>query len=369
VLAAVACAVLLFALGPADAQQAGGTVAIESSVTEDQYLAGGSVTFRAPAAGDVIAAGGRILVDGAIGGDVIAAGGVIDLFGRVLDDARIAGGMVTVGAGIDGDLVAAGGSVSVLRKAAIAGRAWLGGGRVHVLGRVGRELRVAAGEVVIDGIVEGDVQVIGERVRLGPAARIAGNFTYRSPRKAVIEAGARIGGTVRRLAYPEMMEPPIGWVIGVVVGLWLVGLIVTGVTLVAVFPSATARLTATIQDGPGQCALVGFALLAAVPLGASVCFAILIAWPLGLALMALYFLGLLAAYLTGALWLGERVLSWIGVGRVYWTWWRAAFLAIALTVLTLIGWIPILGWLIVLTILILGFGALGVAVHRLARGR
>jgi cytoskeletal protein CcmA (bactofilin family) len=367
VLAVVACVVFLFAVTPADAQQAGGTIAIESPVSEDQYLAGGSVTLRTNAAGDVTAAGGRVLIDGEVGGDVNAAGGVVDLFGRVSDDARLAGGMLTVGAGLGGDLVAAGGSVSILRNAVISGRAWLGGGRVQFLGRVGRELKATAGEVVIDGIVGGDAHVTGGRVRVGAAARIAGDFYYRSPREASIDTGARIEGTVRRLPYTELAGPPIGLAIGFLVGLWLVGLIVTGVLLVVVFPSATAHLTATIQGVPGRCALVGFALLAAVPLGAFVCFAILVAMPLGFALSAIYFTALLAAYLTGALWLGERALSRIGGGRADRTWWRAAFLAITLIVLALIGWIPILGWIVVLATVVLGFGALGLQLYQLAR--
>ena len=43
-------------------------------------------------------------------------------------------------------------------------------------------------------------------------------------------------------------------------------------------------------------------------------------------------------------------------------------LSLALIVLTLIGWIPILGWIVALGTVVLGFGALGLQLHRLARG-
>lgn len=350
------------------AQQAGPTVSIDSSVTEDQYLAGGNVTIRAQAAGDVTAAGGKILVDGQIGGDVTAAGGAIDLLGRVLDDARLAGGMLTIGAKVDGDLVAAGGSVSVLRDSMISGRAWLGGGRVEVLGRIGRELKAAGGEVLIDGVVDGDVHVVGRQIRIGPAARIAGNLTYTSRREALIDSGARIDGMVKRLPATKTMMPSFAVAAGVMGGLWLVGLIVTGTALVLIFPAATTRLTQTIQQNSGQCALVGFALLAAVPVAALISLMMLVAVPFGLALIALYLTALLAAYLTGALWLGERALSWLGGGRSGRRWWRAGFLTITLILLALIGWVPILGWLIVLAIVVLGLGGLGLQLHRLARG-
>jgi len=366
---AIAGSILCAATGTsAVAQQAGATVSIDSSVTEDQYLAGGTVTIRTQATGDVTAAGGRILVDGQVGGDVNAAGGVIDLLGRVLDDARLAGGLITVGAKLGGDLVAAGGSVSLLPNSEVSGRAWLGGGRIEVLGRIGRELKAAGGKVVIDGIVDGDVHVIGRQVRIGSAAHIAGDFTYTSRRDAIIDAGARIDGAVKRLPPTKMAVPPVAVAIGIMGGLWLVGLIVMGIALVVIFPAATARLTETIQENSGRCALVGFALLAAVPLAALISFMMLIALPLGFALIALYLTALLAAYLTGALWLGERALSWLGGRRSGRTWWRAGFLAITLIILALIGWIPIVGWLVVLAIVVLGLGCLGVQLHRLARG-
>jgi cytoskeletal protein CcmA (bactofilin family) len=349
------------------AQKAGATVSIDSPVAEDQYLAGGTVTIRTQAAGDVTAAGGKILVDGQVGGDVNAAGGAIDLLGRVLDDARLAGGVLTVGAKLGGDLVAAGGSISLLRNSEVSGRAWLGGGRIEVLGRIGRELRAAGGEVVIDGVVNGNVHVIGRQVRIGSAAQISGDFTYTSRHDAIIDAGARIDGTVKRLPPSKMAGPPVAVVFGLVGALWLVGLIAMGIALVVVFPVATARLTETIQENSGRCALVGFAIFAAVPLAALISFMTLIGVPLGLALVALYFTALLAAYLTGALWLGERALSWLGGGRSQRRWWRAGFLAITLILLALIGWVPIVGWLVILAIVVLGLGGLGLQLHRLAR--
>ncbi|MDH3239055.1 MAG: hypothetical protein OEO83_00170 [Alphaproteobacteria bacterium] len=359
---------LLAASSSAVAQQAGAAVSIDSPVAEDQYLAGGTVTVRTQVAGDVTAAGGKILVDGQVGGDVNAAGGAIDLFGRVLDDARLAGGMLTIGAKLGGDLVAAGGSVFVLRDSEVSGRAWLGGGRVEVLGRIGGELKATGGKVVINGIVNGDVHVIGRQVRIGSAARIAGDLTYTSRREAIIDAGARIDGAVKRLPPTKMAVPSAAVAIGIMGGLWLVGLIVMGMALVLVFPTATARLTETIQENSGRCALVGFALLAAVPLASLISFMMLIGVPLGLALLALYLTALLAAYLTGALWLAERVLSWLGGDRSHRTGQRAGFLAITLIVLMLIGWIPIVGWLVFLAILVLGLGGLSLRLHRLAGG-
>jgi len=352
-LCALACtaALLVAVLAPVPAQQVGGNVVLDTSAAEDQYLAGGSVTLRADAAGDVIAAGGRILLDGRIDGDVNAAGGMIDLFGRVADDARLAGGRLTVGAEVGGDLIVAGGSVALQRDTTVTGRAWLTGGKLEINGHIG-----------------GDLKATG--VRIGPKAQIAGKFTYRSPREAVIEQGAKITGTVEHLPYRGPMgfsgsNPAAASAVG---GVWTLGLIVTGAVLVLMFPAGTAQLTANLRDTPGRAAWVGFALLAAVPVAALLCVVLIIAIPLGLALGALYPIALIAGYLTGALWLAEGGLGRFAAAHAERTGWRAGSLAIVLVALAAVGWVPILGWLVFFAILVLGLGALALQVNRMAQG-
>ena len=368
-LCALACTAALLAIRPVPAQLAGGDVLLDSSAADDQYLAGGSVTLRADTAGDVIAAGGRILLDGRIDGDVNAAGGMIDLFGRVSDDARLAGGKLTVGAEVGGDLIAAGGSVAIQRDTVVTGRAWLTGGKLKINGDIGRDLQAKGGSVELNAKVAGDTTVIAERVRLGPEAQIAGKFTYRSPREAVIEQGAKITGDVEHLPYRGTMGfsdsgPAAAGAFG---GVWTLGLIVTGAVLVLLFPAGTARLTAILQETPGRAAWIGFALLAAVPLAALLCLLLVIAIPLGVALGALYPIALVAGYLTGALWLAERALARFAAAHAERTGWRAGSLAVALIVLAAVGWIPILGWLVFFAVLVLGLGAVALQVNRMAQ--
>ncbi len=370
-LCALACtAALLVAVpAPVPAQQVGGNVVLDTSAAEDQYLAGGSVTLRADAAGDVIAAGGRILLDGRIDGDVNAAGGMIDLFGRVADDARLAGGRLTVGAEVGGDLIVAGGSVALQRDTTVTGRAWLTGGKLEINGHIGGDLKATGGRVELNASVDGNTTVTAERVRIGPKAQITGKFTYRSPREAVIEQGAKITGTVEHLPYRGPMgfsgsDPAAASAVG---GVWTLGLIVTGAVLVLMFPAGTAQLTANLRDTPGRAAWVGFALLAAVPVAALLCVVLIIAIPLGLALGALYPIALIAGYLTGALWLAEGGLGRFAAAHAERTGWRAGSLAIVLVALAAVGWVPILGWLVFFAILVLGLGALALQVNRMAQ--
>ena len=124
----------------------------------------------------------RILVDGRVDGDLFAAGYTIELRGPIGDSTRVAGLTLTVDTTIEGDLLAAGTELLLTENARVTGGLVAAGSLVEINGTVGDGARVAAGEIVVRGTVNGDANFIADRLELTPGARITGEFDYRTRR-------------------------------------------------------------------------------------------------------------------------------------------------------------------------------------------
>lgn len=353
------CALLL--AGSANAQEAGARVVIGGGeVNDDLYAAGERVQVRSAVRGDVVAAGGEILVTGPVTGDVLVAGGEIDIRGDVQDDVRAAGGRITIEGRVGDEVVAAGGAVRIEPGAAVGGRAWLAGGEVTIAGTVGTDSRIAGREVVIGGEVRGNLNVMAESVKLLPGARIAGDFSYRSPRQADISPEAQVIGTI---IYRPAPEERGGRLAGALVFLVL-SLLVSGIVLFLLFPLFMSAAARNIRTSPWKSLGLGLLLLIVTPLAVTFLMATLVGIPLALIMLAAYFIALLASVIVGMLFVGNLGLDLIRKAPASSAGRGIVALVLGATLLLLVQWIPFVGGLVWLLFLLLGFGALALQSHR-----
>jgi len=347
----------------ASAQQAGESVTKTGRVSEDFYAAGGQVTVSADVDGDVIVAGGRIVVDQRVTGDVMAAGGFVDLRADVQDDVRTAGGSVTVSGTIAGDLIAAGGSVNILSGARISGRTWITGGQLEIGGRLDNGLRAAGGSISIAGEINGDVELFADKISVLPTAKIRGDIRYTGRHEPVIDAGAEIAGQVSyeplEMDLPAHAAAAWGGRIAMVMSL-----ILTGVVLFLMFPSFARGAAQAIVSDAWKCLGLGLAVLIMGPIVALLLLVTIIGIPLAVMTLATYVVFLIAGYLTGALFLGELGLGWLGKDTRASTGLRVLSIVAAVLVLSIIAWIPLLGTFTTLAALVFGLGALKLQVIR-----
>lgn len=367
-----------------DVYAAGETVQISAKAAGDVVAAGGNVTLTGDTAGNVIvaggnldvgrrvgqnliAAGGNVQVSGRVDQDVLAAGGNVQISGRMGDDVRAAGGTVGVTASVRGDLVAAGGDVTLAPGAQVAGRAWLAGGRAEVAGAVGGELRVRSAEVRVSGTVGKDAELTGETIEVTASARIGGKLIYASPREARIDPGAKIaGGVERRPLPPGVGAPGVPWG-GVVFGVLavLVALFATATVVRFTWPGFSLQSAATLVAHPWKSLALGFALLVCIPAAALVLFSVLIGAPLALALVLLYPIALALGLIVVAVLLAEAFQRWFFGRTPVPIGWRVLLLWAAVLLLALVCGIPVVGQLVLLVALLLGLGAVGL--HLAAR--
>lgn len=341
------------------AQETGATVILRGTLLDNVYAAGGSVDVLGDLEHDLVAAGGTINIRQLVKGDVIVAGGSVNLSGRVGDDVRAAGGTVSIGGPVGGEVVAAGGTVTLTPETRVEGRAWLGGGRVVVAGRIGRELKVAAASVSVGGEVDGDVWIAARTIEILPTAHIKGDLAYTSVKPARIAPGAEIQG---RVIYTKpVLAERARWIGLVVVTLiriaFLGGVIVCGVVLLLLFPGFAVSAAGTISSDPWKSLGVGFLVLIVTPIVGIILMVTIIGIPVGVVLGALYMVALLLGYLTAAVFLGELVARLVGRGLELSTGGRVFSLVLSLVFLALIRLIPVLGGIVAMLAVVIGLGA------------
>ncbi len=357
---------IVFPLSHLLAQEAGETVIKRGVIIEDFYVAGGSVHVDAEVKGDVVAAGGRVKIGKLIKGDVIAAGGSVIVKGRVLDDVRAVGGEIILESEIEGDAIVAGGNVNISPETVIKGRAWLAGKYVEVSGSIGKELKAGAETVIISGQILGDVSLAARNIEILPTARIQGDLTYRSPQEAMISPEASITGNVTYIE--TKMRPPTPAGKTFVRVLFFLSLTVTGIVLFLLFPNFTVSSATTIRSDPWKSLGLGLALLVTTPFVVFIFMSTVIGIPLALVLFALYFISLLVGFLAASFFLGDMEIRLLYRGPELSRGLRVLSLILALIVLWLIQYIPIVGGFILFLVLLFGLGAIGIQTYRTYTG-
>lgn len=324
---------------------AGSTAELDKRVEGDAFLAGGRAAVRGPVKGDVVLAGGDINVSDTVGQDLYAGGGSLVLSSQVAGNARIACGQVIIS-----------------QRGGIVGKGTVAAANFRLAGRVGRYLVVYAESVRIDGEVGGDLHIAARSIEIGPDAKIRGKLFYRSPQQAKIDPAAQIAGGVTReeLNWPrqevDSMARIATWIS---VALLALSLLVVGAIMILAFPDFSAAAALTVRSDPWKSLGLGFALLLCIPVGAVLLMITVVGAPLGLLLLFFYPVMLLLGYLTGALFLGDRVATWIARRRgvVVKAGWRYVALALALSALVLICKVPFAGAVVLFLTLLLGLGA------------
>jgi cytoskeletal protein CcmA (bactofilin family) len=317
------------------------TVPAGETVPGDLIASGGTVTIDGRVDGDLVASGGRVKVTGTVSGDVLATAGNTTISGRVDGDVRVATGQARLEGPVGEDVLLAAGQATVASGA-----------------RIGGDLIFGAGQMTMDGAVGGSV--------LGGT----GSYTRRGT----------VGGTEKVTVQQREEEEPT-WADRALDGLRrYASILVIGLLMLWLVPRLIRDAAESVRRRP----LLGFAvgilgfIGAVILLIVVILVTVLLAVALGLLglgdlTVAIAFAGALAAAIIVFLFLvalgfGAQATVGLALGRLVFREGRsfgAAFAALALGVLVvvLISLIPVAGgWLEALLVL-LGLGALVLALR------
>ena len=337
------------------------TFPAERDLGADRFVAGCPVSVVRPVAGDLMAAGCNVEVLAEVDGDLVVTGGSLRIAAPVKQGLYAAGGRISINAEVHRNARIAGGRVELGPNAKVAGNVTVGGGQVEIDGGVGGYLQVGAGRVRIDGPVAGDVEIGADEVELGPNARIDGKLRYVSNEEIRRDPAAQVRGGVERVERGERWRASRHWLEGARHGLewvWSLGLLLIAAILVTALPQLYKGVAETARARWAFSLLIGFIVLVCVPVAALIAMISVIGIPLALAMIALYLLLLLVGYVSAGIALGDVALQrWRAEGAVK-PGRRTAAAVLAMLVLSLLGRVPFVGWLVTLTAMLTGIGAL-----------
>lgn len=332
------------------------------AAARDVFVAGASVAMRGEAAGDGHAAGFDVEVE-LNARNVYAMGAAVSVRSRVAED-----------------LTAMGASVRTSPGSSVGGNARLLGAWITVDGPIAGALLAAGGEITLDAAVGGDVRIAGSSIDFGPDARVGGVLTYSAPERITIPASVappdRIVFTPLDMETLEEMredwDAPSGPTAGALVAgfaLTLAFLIVVAAMLLAFAPREMEARRQAALGRPGMTLLLGvlgLSLLVGLgPVAAMTLVGVLFAPIVALLVIVVWILG----YVIGAYVVGMRFWTGFG-GEEPRTLGRLLIVAGAVTVVSILNFIPVLGWLCNFAVVLFGVGAVTAgALERLLSSR
>lgn len=339
-------------------------VAENETVNENYYKAGRSLILDGTFYGDVIVAGENVEINGDVYGDIIAAARTIEVNGEVTGNIRVAAETIKINSAVGKNVNAFGNIVTIGDDAQIGWSALFGAAIFKFDGKVMGNIRGGAGEVTVDGWVDGNTNVAvgqGGDFTLGPNAKLQGNLDYTAPQKVVMDEEAEVWGetnyTPLALKDKDKKSAFLGW------GYWfgkinaLLGLIIVGLIILSLFKNRARKVVDNMIANSGKSMLWGLILLIATPIVAFIIMFTIVGLPLALIVSALY---MVALYLT-------KIFTALAFGFIFWKFLLKKdlkdinimwLLVIGVVIFIILTSIPFLGWLIGLVSAIWALGAM-----------
>jgi len=361
-------AILLTAFGSVPVMAAdirsGDTVDINSGevINGDLYAVGGDITINGTVNGDVWVAGRTITINGTVKGAITIAGQIITVNGPVARSARLAGQTIVVNNSIKTDLVAAGSTVYLGNDAIIGTDLLLGCGTAKIAGQIDGNISGGASEITISNGVGGNIKIEAENLTIASTANIQGSLDYTSENEANIQPGAKIGGKVTHqipeqaeAAWPFIAAAGIASTIMWKILSFLMALVI-GLIIIFTVRRRITSMADSIKSNPLSSLGWGALILVATPIAAIIVCCTVIGLPAGIIGLVLYGIAIYLSQIPVALCIGRLIIGrfreveskGIMVGT----------LATGLAILTILGCIPIIGFIVGLATAIFGLGSL-----------
>ena len=309
--------------------------------------------------GDLYLWSGPLRISGAVNGDVFYFGSQLDVTGTIKRSLRAACGNVVIDGVVEGNVFAPAGSVTLGSKSHIKGNVTALSGQLVHNGVVDGTLKFSGGNVILGGKVGEDAELEADTIQIDKGARVEGDISYSARNRMDAELKTIAGGDVSFDDQPNIEReekkessilPSKTRVFFKV--LFFCASFLFGCALIALLGTHEARVVEAIRTDALRCAGVGFvSFLVTIAVCLS---AILIVTIIFIPIyLILYVIALYLAKIPVALWLGRTILAKLNRPS-------GPYLALlaGLAVLYLIFMIPILGWVAYCAVILLGLGAM-----------
>jgi len=328
-------------------------------IHDDLIIAGGNIKLDGIIEGDLVSSSKSLVQNGLILGSLNSAAQDLDVLGDVKGSVRGIAQNINVNGKLNRNLIAFGYALDVKPGAEIERDITVFCGKMALHGKLGGSLKGSVGELIISGVVNGDVAVKAENITLMPTARILGDFKYKSEKEAKIESGAQVSGeTVWTEIDTEKEKKPKSIFTGkslITEMLFLLALMVTGIVLTLIFKRNAHQAKQAVSEFFLKSLGLGFVFMVCIPIAILILTVTIIGIPIAIIAIFAYAVLVYIAKIPVAIFLGEKIIKTLGKqGEPSLIW----SMLLGLVVLTLLLNIPYLEWPIYFVVLFTGFGAI-----------
>lgn len=335
---------------------------VASSSPGNVYSAGVSVVNTAPVAGDLLSVGGSIVVTAPVQGDVLLLAGSVSSRSSVVGDLRAAGGRVTIEGTVTGDLIASG--YSVHDSARTQGSTFIVAADVVLSNGAAGPVIIYGNNVSLAGDFTHNVKlvVIG-RVLIAPGTTIRGKLLYEAPEEAVIPASTKVLGGIEYTNASYLPDAGTSRILALVsIGFFLfariLGALILAGLLAGLFPRLAEAIASRAHEERSRSMLLtmllGFAILVATPILIGLLALTLVGIGLALLLSIVYALLVLFSLLYAGILLGSMFARRFRKREI--VLWRDG--VFGMLALSLIALVPVIGLYVVLILALFTAGAL-----------
>jgi len=337
-----------------------GTVNIDKDQSpKNLYVSGSSVTVDAKIKGDLVVAGGTIIIDNDVEDSLFVAGGTITIRSNVGRHLRVAGGSISISGHIKGDLFVAGGTITISHDTVVEGGTYISGQSVTIDGILNGEAKINGNTIVINGKT-GSLTTSSSTITLNNDTEIRGNFTHTGPSKPIIDSAAKITGETVYNPLKSGRFAELAEALTLSFLLRLLGAMLLAWLLARLFPLTTGKMIVQGIARPLSNIGLGLLFFLAGPLVVLALGISLVGLPISGVLFSLWLLIFIIGLTVGKLTVGVWLIKALTREKEYKVDYQAIVAGILLV--TLIGYVPIIGWLISALVFLLGLGTTAQAV-------
>ncbi len=339
------------------------------TLNDDLYVGGGTVILNGNVNGDVLIGGGTVFENGDVSQDGVSGGGNVTIAGEVGDDLRVAGGNVSILNNVKDDVIVGGGNVSIAKDATIGGDLVAGAGTMVFDGTVKGSAMLAGGSIIVNGTIDGLVEIRAEEVRFGGEARIINKVRVFAPKEARLDEGAQLanGTEFTRVEYNKggphegregaknFLKPLLG-LLTLLFVMKMIGLMFAAGFIATYFKTYSTKLVDKVLDKPGRAVFVGFATAILTPIIIGLLLITVVGSWLGFLLGAGYGFLIMAAKIYASIVFGAWLWRLGSKSKTRVVDWKSAVIGAFL--LTFLGLIPIIGWIVLVVAFLAALGGL-----------
>ncbi len=343
--------------------QAKTPVSPQAQPREPYFQAGEQLEINDNIFGDLYVTGGKVVVNGSVDGDILVVGGEVLIAGQVTQDIRALGGTIDITGQVGGSVTALGGTVTFQDDSVIAGSVVVGGSSITTRGLIAEKAWFGGDEVTLSGDFGGDVQVHAQSFTVLPATTITGSLVAQVTNAPDVSEVAQIGEsdvTIQAAVEPSKQQIAQGVVVFSLAAaiFTAISTMTVGSILIYFFPRLTQKVTLSILKGPLVTLGWGTVSLLVIPCVVIFLAITLVGLPLAVLGLMGYMAGLVVAQMVAAIALGAKIAETTkstALSEPY------AQLLLGVIILSVVGLIPVIGWLVKVVALLLGLGALFIA--------